>query len=180
MSYYDVDAILTDAEKVPCRFELDVPHLGHLESTTSTGLKPGTALSLPLWLAEMLALATAGDEGKAPLTLNHPPCLSEKIVAALKADARAVSLRDQSAHFFGIGVRMLELFDDRELGNVLRSAFVLRATEVGLHARKAEEVFAGQGHDFLRGLDEWERAVFRNGHEGVKATKEWMDRVNKG
>lgn len=30
-SYYDVDAILTDAQKVPCTFELDIPGLGYLE-----------------------------------------------------------------------------------------------------------------------------------------------------
>jgi GINS complex subunit 3 len=31
MSYYDVDAILTDSQKLPCTFELDVPGLGYLE-----------------------------------------------------------------------------------------------------------------------------------------------------
>jgi hypothetical protein len=31
MSYYDIDAILTDAQKLPCTFELDVPGLGYLD-----------------------------------------------------------------------------------------------------------------------------------------------------
>lgn len=31
MSYYDVDTILTDAQKVPCTFQLDVPGLGYLD-----------------------------------------------------------------------------------------------------------------------------------------------------
>ncbi|KAG5979038.1 DNA replication protein [Claviceps digitariae] len=177
MSYYDVDAILTDAEKVPCQFELDVPYLGHLDN--SSGLKPGTPLSLPLWLAEMLALASAGDDAKPPLTLNLPPCLSEKVINALKADPRAVPLRDQSAHLYGIGVRMLDLFDERELGAVLRRTFVIRAGDVGLHARKADEGVGGQGTDFLRGLEEWERRLFRRGHEGIRNTKEWAERVKK-
>ena len=30
-SYYDVNAILTDAEKVPCTFNLDLPGLGFLD-----------------------------------------------------------------------------------------------------------------------------------------------------
>ena len=30
-SYYDIDAILTDAHKVPCTFEIDVPGLGYLD-----------------------------------------------------------------------------------------------------------------------------------------------------
>ncbi|POR34216.1 DNA replication complex GINS protein PSF3 [Tolypocladium paradoxum] len=177
MSYYDVDAILTDAEKVPCRFELDVPYLGHLDN--SSGLKPGTPLSLPLWLAEMLALASSGEDSKAPLTLNLPPCLSEQVAAALKADPRAVALRDQSAHFYGVGVRMLDLFDERELGAVLRRTFVVRAGDVGLHARKADEGVRGQDAEFLRGLEEWERGLFRRGHEGVRAAREWMARVKR-
>jgi len=31
MSYYDIDAILTDAQKVPCTFEITIPGLGYLE-----------------------------------------------------------------------------------------------------------------------------------------------------
>ncbi|KFH41745.1 DNA replication complex GINS protein-like protein [Hapsidospora chrysogenum ATCC 11550] len=180
MSYYDVDAILTDGEKVPCTFEYDVPYLGHLDNSSSSGLKPGTALSLPLWLAEMLALASAGEDSKAPLTLNLPPCLSDAVVAALRADPRAVALRDQSVHLYGVGVRMLDLFDERELGAVLRRTFVVRAADVGLHARKADEGGIG-GHqiEFLRGLEEWERNLFRRAHEGVKGAKEWADRVKK-
>ena len=30
-SYYDIDAILTDAQKVPCTFDLDMPGLGYLD-----------------------------------------------------------------------------------------------------------------------------------------------------
>jgi hypothetical protein len=29
-SYYDIDAILTDAQKIPCTFQLDVPGLGYI------------------------------------------------------------------------------------------------------------------------------------------------------
>jgi GINS complex subunit 3 len=142
-------------------------------------LKPGTPLSLPLWLAEMLALASSGEDAKAPLTLNLPPCLSEQVIAALRADPRAVTLRDQSLHLYGIGTRMLDLFDERELGVVLRKTFVVRAADVGLHARKAEESVGGQGEEFLRGLEEWERALFKRAHEGVKGAKEWADKVKK-
>jgi len=30
-SYYDIDAILTDAQKLPCTFDLDIPGLGYLD-----------------------------------------------------------------------------------------------------------------------------------------------------
>lgn len=41
MSYYDVDAILTDSQKLPCTFELDVPGLGYLDGN------PGQTVSIP-------------------------------------------------------------------------------------------------------------------------------------
>lgn len=31
MSYYDIDAILTDAQKLPCTFELEILGLGYLD-----------------------------------------------------------------------------------------------------------------------------------------------------
>ena len=34
-SYYDIDAILTDAQKVPCTFEIDVPGLGYIDGNAS-------------------------------------------------------------------------------------------------------------------------------------------------
>lgn len=40
MSYYDVDAILTDSQKLPCTFELDVPGLGYLDGN------PGQTVSM--------------------------------------------------------------------------------------------------------------------------------------
>ncbi|KGQ04182.1 DNA replication complex GINS protein PSF3 [Beauveria bassiana D1-5] len=148
MSYYDIDAILTDAEKVPCQFELDVPYLGHLDNNPH-GLKPGTSLLLPLWLAEMLALASSGGEdSRAPLTLNLPPCLSDGVVAALKADPRAVALRDQSPHFFGVCVRMLDLFDERELGAVLRRTFIVRAADGCMRARPTRAWSPGSARSF--------------------------------
>jgi GINS complex subunit 3 len=170
---------------VPCKFELDIPDLGHLDNTPTQPLKAGTQLNLPLWLAEMLAIANTGpsDESTAPITLNLPSALSNEVVQALKADPRAVPLRDQSAHFFGLGTRMLDLFEDGQLSAVLRKTFVTRAADVGLHARKAGDEGAGgvigSGEEFLRGLDEWERALFRKSHTGVKASKEWMASVKK-
>ena len=32
-SYYNVDTILTDAQKIPCTFELEVPGLGYIDGS---------------------------------------------------------------------------------------------------------------------------------------------------
>lgn len=40
MSYYDVDAILTDAQKVPCTFELEIPGLGYIDENAGGDVRP--------------------------------------------------------------------------------------------------------------------------------------------
>ncbi|KAL8369979.1 hypothetical protein RB595_000373 [Gaeumannomyces hyphopodioides] len=209
MSYYDIDAILTDAEKIPCEFQIDVPELGYLDNSPSHALKAGTRVNLPLWLAEMLALANTSDpddpRGAASsfVSLNLPAPLADEVVQALKADPRSVPLRDRSPHFYALAVRILDLFEERDLAAVLRRSFVVRASDVGLHARKAGGASAaaaagggggaagakkeegsnvglgGVSEEFLRGLDEWERALFRMAHDGTKAGHEWMDGVKR-
>ncbi|KAH8647308.1 DNA replication complex GINS protein PSF3 [Xylariales sp. PMI_506] len=189
MSYYDLDAILTDAEKVPCKFEIEVPDLGYLDNNPSQPLKPNTTVSLPLWLAELLALAnrSANSQDSSPfLTLSLPRTLSNDVISALKADPRAVPLRDQSPNFYGLGVRMLDLFEEPEISAVLRHTFVTRAGETALYARKAgagddhlqSAAGAGSG-EFMRGLEAWERALFVRTHDGVKNSKLWLDGVKK-
>lgn len=189
MSYYDIDAILTDAEKIPCTFQLDVPDLGYLENNAGQTLKEGTRVGLPLWLAELLAVTNMGDDqAKSFVSFDLPPALGNDVVQALKAEPRAVPLRDQSAHFYSLATHMMDLSEEPALSTALRQTFVKRAAELALHARrlggtggKADEAASnlGAGHDFLRGLDEWERGLFRKAHDGAKASREWMERVRK-
>ncbi|KAI1108184.1 hypothetical protein F5Y14DRAFT_102339 [Nemania sp. NC0429] len=187
MSYYDIDSIMTDAEKVPCKFELDVPDLGYLDNSPSQPMKSGTIVGLPLWLAELLALAnrapsSAGDDAKSFVSLNLPPSLSNEVLSALKADPRAVPLRDQSHNLYGLATRMLDLFDEKEMCAILRRTFIMRAADVALHAGKAgatDDVGVGAGGEFLRGLEEWERGLFKKAHDGAKGSREWMEGVKK-
>lgn len=142
----------------------------------------------------MLALANTGPtqdpDAAAFISFNLPRPLSHEVLQALKADPRAVALRDQSSHYYGLATRMLDLSEERELSTVLRRTFVLRAAEVGLHARKMggggkgkEEGsnlgVGGAGEEFLKGLDEWERKLFRKAHDGTRNGKEYLDNVAK-
>lgn len=170
--------------------------MGYLDNNPGHTLKSGAKISLPLWLAEMLAIANMGDDtdqDKSFVTFDLPPAIGTDVVQALKADPRAVPLRDQSPHFYGLATHMMDLSEEQELGNVLRKTFVTRAAEIALHARKAGGQGAkgstteegsnlgvgGAGEEFLRGLDEWERKLFRKAHDGAKAGKEWMESVKK-
>lgn len=188
--------LLLILQKIPCEFNFEIPDLGHLDNNPTHPLKAGTKLALPLWLAEMLALAntsgpsTADEDAKSFVNLSLPPALSSEVSQALKADPRAVPLRNQSPHFYGLATRLMDLFEERELDSVLRKTFVTRAGDIALHARKgtggagagkedASNLGMSDGGEFLKGLDEWERKLFRKAHDGTKAGKVWMENVKK-
>ncbi|KAK8165221.1 DNA replication complex GINS protein psf3 [Phyllosticta citrichinensis] len=171
-SYYDIDAILTDAQKVPCTFELTVPGLGYLDGNAGQDMKQGTKVELPLWLGEMLAVSSPAA-GFSMATLDLPAALSARVVNALKADSRTVDLRALAPHFFTLGARMLELFEEEEMGEILSESFKARAKVIADQAHNPRGAL-GEGADFLRGLDESERQLFRAAHDSAKAVRLWM------
>ena len=52
-------------------------------------------------------------------TIDMPHALSQRVLNALKADPRTVDLRTQAPHFFSLGARMLELFEEDDMVDVL-------------------------------------------------------------
>lgn len=120
MSYYSPDALLTDAQRLPCTFENAVQGLGFLDpSSTSSTIPAGTTLQLPLWLAEMLAVSQRMGTPNNVLSLDNPPALSSRVLNALKADPKTVELRQLATHFYALGERVLGLWDEPELEEVL-------------------------------------------------------------
>jgi len=118
MAYYSPTAILTDSQKAPCTFELAVSHLSAINN--GTAIENGTKLDLPLWMAEMLAVSKpAGPSSASLATLDMPPALSQRVLNALRADPKSVELRGQAQWFYGLGERMLELFEEEEMVEVL-------------------------------------------------------------
>ncbi|PMD62087.1 GINS complex, Psf3 component [Hyaloscypha bicolor E] len=163
MSYYDIDAILTDNQKVPCTFNLTLPHLGYLDSAPGRPLPSGTKVDLPLWLAERLAVSQLTPQTSL-ITLDLPPSLSPRVMNALKADPKSVDLRSLAANFYGLAERILDLFEEEEVCDVLLESWRVRASE---------------GVEFLRGLSEEERVLFRSAHDSSKAMRVWMGEMKK-
>lgn len=81
-------------------------------------MKKGTKVELPLWLAEMLAVSQPAGAGSLA-TLDLPTALSQRVMNALKADPKTVDLRAQAQHFYNIGARMLELFEEEDMVEIL-------------------------------------------------------------
>ncbi|KAA6410891.1 MAG: DNA replication complex GINS PSF3 [Lasallia pustulata] len=176
MSYYDIDAILTDAQKVPCTFELDVPGLGFLDGNSGGDIKRGMRVSLPLWLGELLAVQRLGNS--AIVSLDLPDTLSPRVLNALKADPKTVDLRALAQHFYGLAARVLNLFEEEEIVDILTETFKKRAAEIADHAHNPRGAL-GEGAEFLRGLDEMERQLFRSAHDSAKAMRIWMGELKK-
>lgn len=101
-------------QKIPCTFEVDVAGLGYLDgASASPDMAAGTRLQLPLWLAEMLAVSQRLGTLADGLSLDLPAALAPgRVRNALRADARTVELRALATHFYGLGARVLALFDD--------------------------------------------------------------------
>ncbi|KAL5118513.1 DNA replication protein [Pleosporales sp. CAS-2024a] len=169
--YYSLDAILTDAQKVPCTFELTVPGLGFLQGNMSADMKQGSKVELPLWLGEMLALSQSLNTSSL-VTLDPPSALSPRVMNALKADPRTVDLRALAPHFYDLGARILELFDEDDMIDVLSDTFKSRAAVIADQAHNPRGAL-GEGADFMRGLDENERQLFRAAHDSAKAVRTW-------
>lgn len=53
------------------------------------------------------------------VTLDLPSALSERVLNALKADPRTVDLRSLAPHFYSLGIRVLELFEEDNMADIL-------------------------------------------------------------
>lgn len=80
----------------------------------------------------------------------------------------------------------MELFDEDDVLNVLTDSWKKRAVELGDFASTVGgKEGGGQGKgdkqtEFLRGLEEGERELFRRSHESAKAMRKWMGEARKG
>lgn len=75
---------------------------------------------------------------------------------------------------------MLELFEEDEVLDVLVDTFRTRAAKIADHAAHAGGGSVGsEGVDFLRGLDESERQLFRVAHDSSKAVRAWQNDAKK-
>jgi len=71
------------------------------------------------------------------------------------------------------------LFEEEDVEKVLMDTWRIRAAEIGDFAAAGGKSGGGGDREFLGGLDESERALFRVAHEGSKAVKVWMGEMRK-
>ena len=56
------------------------------------------------------------------VTLDFPQPLQQRVINALKADPKTVDVRAQAPHFYALGSKILELFEDEDVVDVLLDA----------------------------------------------------------
>lgn len=85
----------------------------------SSQIKAGTSVSLPLWLSTLLAVQCLGPSSQPLCTLDLPASISPRVLAALKAGPKTVDLRQLASHYYDLAARVLELFEEEEIVDVL-------------------------------------------------------------
>lgn len=53
------------------------------------------------------------------MSLDFPAPLQQRVINALKADPKTVDLRAQAPHFYALGARIMDLFEDQDVLDTL-------------------------------------------------------------
>lgn len=145
-SYFNVDDILCEDERVPLRWKSVALKVGHLDpSSGSDDIEAGTTMDLPLWLAEEL-------HSKDLIDVMLPTAYLQKSRDDIKADAAAARLREKSPFFYTVGPRLGRLLasgkDAEKLAEDVTHVLADRAVGILERARSG----LGQDVSAYRGL----------------------------
>jgi hypothetical protein len=118
MATLDINALLCDEERIPCKFLKNCNRLGHLDPAgEEKSMLSETRVDLPLWLGEHF-------QKKLVVELEAPKHFGSKMQEEMKAGAAAINLREFSYYFFEVGLRISDVLANKELQRRLRDAFV--------------------------------------------------------
>ncbi|EDK47344.1 hypothetical protein LELG_05525 [Lodderomyces elongisporus NRRL YB-4239] len=189
-SYYDLDDILADAEKLPCSFNHTVPGLGYLEGNPGKSIKQGTNIELPIWLCGVLAVihthsssantaSAASQDDETPfVSLMDPDFINEKVKNALKSDSTSLDLHKLSPQYYKMVERWCNLFEERELVELIMDSLKLRSFEINNYASNIAGSSGGKGkhfnNEFIYTLDEFEKRLFKETGESHKLMRQWL------
>lgn len=171
MGYYDIDDILADGERIPCKFNLSVPGLGYLEGNPGKGIAKDTKLDLPWWLATVLAVSVIlPDTEESFIELLDPDFISSKVLNALHADPTSVDLHMIMGHFYKQTQKWAAMFNETDLIETVMMLLKERALEIDNYANNSTKHVHS---NFLYTLDEFEKKLYRATAESKKQMRRW-------
>ncbi|CAI5760384.1 unnamed protein product [Candida verbasci] len=171
MSYYDIDDIIADSQKIPCQFNITVPGLGYLEGNPGKSIKQNTKIELPFWLAEILAISTILNNDESFINLIDPDFISTKIINAIKSDSNSIDLHKIISHYYVSIEKWCKLFNDVELIENSMHLLKQRSFEINNFANNVNK---SVGSDFIYTLDEFEKKLYKDSCESNKLMKKWL------
>ncbi|TIA90020.1 hypothetical protein E3P99_01757 [Wallemia hederae] len=153
-SFYSIDSILADNQKVPSEFLTDVPGQGWLQGGLDKDIKEGAKVDLPYWMSSTLALSEYDF-----LNLSIPAAFSTRVSNALIASPTFVKLANLNHFWYSFGLRISDLLEDNlKLQQSLRLAFSRRLIDIfdlGQYEGNVDE--KGFETEFKAGMDELEK-----------------------
>lgn len=171
-NYYDLDSILADGERIPCRFNISVPGLGYLEGNPGKPIDQGTKIELPLWLAEILAICELLlDCQTSFIDLSEPEFISSKVANAVKTGPTSIDLHKFLAHYYTLAEKWCTIFTEPELVETIMTLFKERATQINNHASNTNKQL---NNDFLYTMDEFEKQLYKITSEASREMKKWL------
>lgn len=115
--HLDIDALLSEEERVPCIFKSEADGLGFLDrSGEFDDLNAGTKVELPLWMAQVLSK-------KSMVSLELPKHFDKKMRDHIAAGAVTINLKEFSVYYYEVGMQLAQSLKDDDLRNTLRIAF---------------------------------------------------------
>ncbi|TIC55937.1 GINS complex, Psf3 component [Wallemia mellicola] len=158
-SYYSIDSIIADNQKVPSEFLTDVPSLGWLQGGLDKDIKEGSKVDLPYWMSSTLALSEYDF-----LNLSIPGAFSGRVSNALLASPTYVKLANLNHFWYSFGLRISDLLEDNaKLQQSLRVAFSQRLIEIfdlGQYEGNVED--KSFESEFKAGMDELEKQLLEH------------------
>lgn len=171
-NYYDLDDILADGEKIPCRFNITVPGLGYLEGNPGKPIHQDTKIELPVWLAEILAVCELLEESqKSFIDLSDPDFISTKVLNAIKTSPTNVDLHKLLPNYYKLVEKWCVMFNDPALIETVMTMLKERAFEINNYASNPNKQI---NNEFMYSLDEYEKKLFKNTAESHKNMRKWL------
>ncbi|CAE7805047.1 PSF3 [Symbiodinium sp. KB8] len=169
-SYFDVDAILAEEERIPCTFRVDGFRVGYLDPSDEDQVRAG------LWRAAPGSALTTGISHDVKAGTELELCLSGPTREAMRADPTVVRLRDRSPYFYAVGLALAHMgspADAAQLPALLCASLALRGSLIldTAHNSLGEDV-----SDFVNSLTSLEQRLFFRGYRCAKALAGWRRR----
>ncbi|KAK5583512.1 hypothetical protein RB653_005108 [Dictyostelium firmibasis] len=166
MSYFDINDILAEEQKITCNFFYDAYNLGQLEEgSRDSDMKKGSSIDLPYWMALPLAKSNF-------VSVIMPLSYQDEYKNKLNTEPNLISMRN-FPYYDKIGVQLSDFFGDRKLKLLLFKAFRDRFLDIYKKSVNLKETDISK---ILGNMTYQEREVFTYGYKSSLEYDKWRSR----